>query len=82
MQPHTDAIDAPKSCDEYDLQLDERMAHLRGRLFIEWGRGGERAWIQRADSDKGPKQIVEIRREYKEAAFPGFLNFIGPPVQD
>jgi hypothetical protein len=77
VQPHTGAVDAAGSCDIYDLQIDERLAHLRGKLFIEWG-AGVRRWIQRADSKRGPKQIVELRREFKEEAFPGFLNFMAP----
>jgi hypothetical protein len=74
-QPHSDEIDLAGSCDTYDLQVDERLADLQGTLFIEWGQGA-RAWVQRADNQNKP--IIELRREFKEADFPGFLNFMEP----
>jgi hypothetical protein len=74
-QPHTDEIDPAGSADTYDLLLDERMADLQGKLFIEWGQG-TRAWVQRADNQNKP--IIELRCEFKEADFPGFLNFREP----
>jgi hypothetical protein len=46
-----------------------------GRLIIEWG-DGKLSWIQRADRQN--KLVVELRREFKEPDFPGFLNFIEP----
>jgi len=74
-QPHTDKIDLAGSCDAYDLQLDERLADLDGKLFIDWG-DGTRAWVQRADNQNKP--IIELRPEFKEPDFPGFLNFMEP----
>lgn len=59
----------------YDLQLDERLTDLEGKLFIEWG-DGTRAWVQRAD--KQNKQVTELRSMFKENDFPGFLNFTKP----
>jgi hypothetical protein len=75
-QPHTDEIDRAGSRDVYDLLIDERLADLQGKLFIEWGKG-TRAWVQRADNKKD-KPIIELRREFKEPDFPGFLNFREP----
>jgi hypothetical protein len=74
-QPHTNEIDPAGSCDVYDLHIDERLADLHGKLFIEWGQG-TRAWVQRADNQDKP--IIELRREFKEPDFPGFLNFREP----
>lgn len=73
--PHRDDIDKAGTCHVYDLLLELRLSDLIGRLLIEWG-PGDRAWVQRAD--KQNKQIIEIRREFKEPDFPGFLYFIEP----
>jgi hypothetical protein len=70
-----DGIDLAGSCDTYDLRLDDRLADLEGKLFIEWGEG-LRAWVQRADLQN--KAIIELRPEFKEPEFPGFLNLIEP----
>ena len=75
LQPHTDEVDRAGSCDTYELEVDERLSDLQGKLFIEWGQG-TRAWVQRADNQNKP--IIELRREFKEADFPGFLNFMEP----
>ena len=72
-QPHRDKIDLAGSCDAYNLQVDERLADLEGKVFIDWG-GGTRAWVQRAEN----KPIIELRPEFKEPDFPGFLNFMEP----
>jgi hypothetical protein len=74
-KPHNDGIDLAESCDFYDLKLDEQLADLRGKIFIEWG-DGTRAWVQRADNQNKP--ILELRPEFKERDFPGFLNFNEP----
>lgn len=71
-QPHRDGTDLAGSCDVYDLQLDKRSADLVGKLFIDWGEG-PRAWVQRADNKDKP--VIELRPEFKEPDFPGFLNF-------
>ncbi len=74
-KPHNDGVDLAGSCDIYDLQLDERLADLKGKVFIEWG-DGTRAWVQRADNQNKP--VIEVRPEFKEPEFPGFLNFAAP----
>ena len=73
--PQMDGIDAAGSCHVYDLALEEKLSDLIGKLLIDWG-PGERAWIQRADQQD--KRIAELRAEFKEPEFPGFLNFIEP----
>ena len=74
-QPHTGEMDIAGSRDVYDLKLDNRLADLAGKLFIEWG-DGARAWVQRAENQN--KQITEVRSEFKEEVFPGYLNFNAP----
>lgn len=74
-QPHTDRIDSARSCDAYDLKMDERLADLAGRVFVKWG-DGPRAWVQRAE--KQNKLITELRPKFQEDDFPGFLSFMEP----
>ncbi len=67
---------APRgSSDCYTLSLDPLLSEFSGRLFIEWGQGF-RSWIQRAQNQN--KKVIELRREFKEPDFPGFMNFIKP----
>jgi hypothetical protein len=73
--PHMDDLNKAGSCDVYDLTLAQSLSALVGKLFIEWG-PGPRIWIQRADQQN--KRITELRTEFKEDDFPGFLNFIEP----
>lgn len=73
--PHRDGVDRAGSCHLYDLTLEERLSDLVGKLIIEWG-PGDRAWIQRAENQN--KQILELRSEFKEPEFPGFLKFVTP----
>ncbi len=73
--PHRDDVDKAGTCDLYDLTLEQSLDAFIGRLLIDWG-PGKRSWIQRADR-KG-KKITELRKEFKEPDFPGFLNFIQP----
>jgi len=74
-RPHKDGVEPAGSCDCYDLQLDPRFAEFQGRLYVEWGLG-KRQWVQRADRQDKP--IVELRLEFKEPEFPGFLKFMRP----
>ena len=73
--PHMDGVDEAGSCHLYDLTLQLKLGDLIGRLLIDWG-PGDRAWVQRADQQN--KSITELRTEFKEPEFPGFLNFIEP----
>ena len=72
-RPHAEGVDETGSCDIYDLQLLDKLAEFIGKLIVDWGLGN-RAWIQRADMQN--KSILELRREFKEPDFPGFLNFM------
>lgn len=74
-RPHQDGVDLAGTCDAYDLALDDALQDLIGRLFIDWG-SGFHAWIQRADQQNKP--VLEIRRQFAEPSFPGFLNFMEP----
>src|ERR1700730_4211821 len=40
------------------------------------GGEGARSWVQRADRQN--KAIIELRPEFKDPEFPGFLNLIEP----
>jgi len=72
-RPHMDGVDEAGSCHIYDLAIEPRLGDLVGKLLIDWG-PGDRAWIQRADQQD--KRITELRTEFKEPDFPGFLNFM------
>ncbi len=74
-QPHRAQIDKAGECDVFDLSVESAMSDLNGKLYIEWGEGF-RAWVQHADRQN--KAVRELRREFKEPDFPGFLNFIKP----
>ena len=56
----------------YDLRRDPRLAFYIGKVVIEWG-AGYRSWVQRAH--KQDKEFVEVRREFREEQFPGFVAF-------
>lgn len=73
--PHMDGIDKAESCDVYDLTLQPALSDLIGKLFIEWGPGAL-AWVQYAARNN--KTITELRKDFQEPVFPGFLNFIEP----
>lgn len=73
-KPHAPGeIDKAGTCDEFRLTVDSRFADLDGKLFIEWGIG-RRAWIQYPTRQE--KRIIELRTEFKEPDFPGYLNFV------
>ncbi|MGA3052983.1 MAG: GIY-YIG nuclease family protein [Candidatus Korobacteraceae bacterium] len=56
----------------YDIQGEDRLSEYVGHLIIEWGKGYIQ-WVQRAESSDKP--ILEIRKEVKDEAFPGFTRF-------
>lgn len=70
-----DGVEVAGTCNIYDLALEQVLCDLKGRLIIDWG-SGDRSWIQRADNQD--KAVIELRTEFKEPDFPGFLNFIEP----
>ncbi len=57
----------------YDLTACEELSEFSGKLVIEWGKG-TRSWVQRADIQH--KLIVEVRREFAEEKFVGYLAFL------
>jgi hypothetical protein len=71
---HMDGVDEAGSYHFYELTPEPGLGDLIGKLLIDWGPGAK-AWIQRADQQD--KRIIELRPEFKEPEFPGFLNFIG-----
>ncbi len=73
--PHKEGSIEIGTCDVYDLQFEERLADLRGKLFVEWGIG-TRSWVQRADYQN--KLVTELKTQFKEDDFPGYLNFVEP----
>lgn len=75
-KPHViGQVDLAGSHDIYNLELDDRLRDLVGRLIIDWG-AGERAWVQYADRQN--KGVLELRSMQSEPPFPGFINFIEP----
>ncbi len=70
--PHMKGIDKAGNEDVYELTLQKALSEFIGRLFIDWGPGAL-AWIQHAERHNKP--VVELRREFNEPDFPGFLNF-------
>ncbi|MBI5016538.1 MAG: GIY-YIG nuclease family protein [Deltaproteobacteria bacterium] len=72
-KPHSDGVDPAGTVDIYDLEFQDVLSDLKGKLIIDWG-SGERAWVQRPDRQN--KDVLELRAEFKEPEFPGFLNFI------
>lgn len=70
---HTEGVDLAGTCHIYSLVSEPRMRDLIGKLLIEWG-PGDRSWIQRPD--RQDKVVVELRREFKDPPFPGYLHFV------
>lgn len=73
--PQGEGVEKAGTVAIYRQTLLSEMSEYIGRLTIDWGKS-ERAWIQRAD--KQNKRILELRKEFKEPDFPGFLHFIEP----
>ena len=73
--PHKNAVDRAGRSDDYELKRDDRLIDMEGKLFVDWGEG-TRAWVQRADRQNKP--IIELRPEFKEREFPGYLGFMEP----
>lgn len=68
-------IDKAGSCDVYDLTVQSDLTDFIEKLFIDWGPGAL-AWVQHAARNNKP--VIELRREFQEPDFPGYLNFIQP----
>lgn len=70
-----EGMDKAGTLDVYDFVLEEALRDLIGKLLIDWG-SATRAFVQRADQQNKP--VKELRTEFKEPDFPGFLNFVAP----
>ena len=73
VQPTTGKVWKPGEIFLYEVTPEPFLSEYVGRLFIDWG-PGPRAWVQIASRKEKP--IVEIKREFEEVAFPGYLNFV------
>ena len=63
--------------DQYRCDRSDLLSDYIGRLHVSWGVGSShRAWVQRADRQN--KEIIELAREFREEAFPGFTAFSLP----
>lgn len=71
--PHMEGIDPAGTSDTYEIEPISEFKEFDGKLVVEWG-AAKRVWIQYASNQDKP--ITELRREFKEPEFPGFLNFI------
>ena len=69
----TGVIEPAGSVHLYELLALTDYHDFAGRLFIDSG-DAKRAWIQRGDGK--PKAIVEIKPEFREPAFPGYLELV------
>jgi len=56
----------------YKMTKVEALGEYQGRLVIDWG-SGMRSWVQSAVNHD--KRILEIRRNFREPPFPGFMVF-------
>ena len=63
----------PITTDRYTLSRLDLLSEYAGLLYISWG-DGARSWVQRADYQN--KRVVELRRDIKAPAFPGFAKFV------
>jgi hypothetical protein len=59
----------------YDVLVGPRLDEYKGRLVINWGMGF-RSWVQRAGTQDKP--ILELRRQFEDPPFPGYMLFIKP----
>lgn len=73
VSPTTSEVSPAGALHVYEVLPESFLAEYSERLFIDWG-VGPRAWLQLAGNREKP--IVEIRREYKDPAFPGYQKFI------
>lgn len=67
-----DTFEEPATVDTYQLTATDYLADLAGRLVVDWS-VGQRSWVQYAHARD--KQVIELRRAFREEEFPGFLRF-------
>lgn len=74
VSPTNGETDVAGSIHRYSLVEERYLSEYAGRLFIEWG-DAKRSWLQLGNNRK-PKSIIEIKREFAEPAFPGYLELV------
>lgn len=62
----------------YETHKSSVLLEYEGRLHIDWGTG-MLAWCQRAD--RNDKRITQIKKQFSEPAFPGYLRFVSTIAQ-
>ena len=68
-------IDQAGSCDLYQTTLDDALRDFIGKLIIDWGQ----SMISFAQyAKRHDKPVLELRRQFREESFPGFMNFAEP----
>jgi hypothetical protein len=75
--PNVSILGAPegKAYMVFPLEKSTLLSEFDSKLVIEWGKGFLK-WAQRADTQN--KVVLEMRREFKEEDWPGFLHFLKP----
>ena len=66
--------DAPAGPFWYDIEKDDALSDMEGRLVIDWG-GATRAWHQWMDSAKD-KLVVEIKARGRQMPFSGYDDVV------
>lgn len=65
-------FDEPGTVDTYQVTPTSYLSDMVGRLIVDWSTG-QRSWVQYAHTRD--KQVIELRRAFREEEFPGFLRF-------
>lgn len=76
--PLTDSLIGELPADDrawHEMKLSDHLKDYIEKLVIEWG-SGSRSWRQRAHLQN--KVVLEIRPQFKEEPFPGYVSFICP----
>jgi len=72
--PPGGTTEAAQDYDLYETRLSPLLAEYIGRVSIDWNRGGERSWRQRADRRNKP--ILTIAESFREPDYPGHTQLI------
>jgi len=57
----------------HEMKRSDRMHEYQAKLVIDWG-AGKRQWRQLAFKQNKP--VLEIRPQFREEQFPGYINFL------
>jgi hypothetical protein len=63
----------PERYAEHETERSDKMQEYEGRIVIDW-EAGTKAWRQIARNVNN-KVVLEFRREFREAPFPGYKSF-------